>query len=161
MPVNTGFTWTSFFTGGTFILSFFGLITLIIKQIGPWNKQRTDATDKLIEQLTNRLDKVETGRENDRKLHAVQIAKLEARYTAQRALDRHKHANAEAAFDALLLLLKSADNLPAKLLAAIDDVRTKRIRDRDSEKQEAAIIHAAEISAAERAEREFEAEQDK
>lgn len=99
-----------------------------------------------MEDVLKRLAKVEGLLESERRAHRIEIARIEARAAAQRSLDRHRFNNAEGSFDALLILLETAD-LPAKLLAAIAKVREQRLRQRDSEKQEAAVIHAAEMQA--------------
>jgi hypothetical protein len=140
-----------------------GILGLLLRQLGPWRKQTTDASDKLIAQLTEqlreavkRIERVERGREADRRLHYIQERKSEARHNAQRSLDRHKFRNSEGSFDALLLLFEQVDNLPERIIKAIAKVREKRIADRESENQEAAIIHAAEIKAIAIAERELD-----
>jgi DNA-binding FrmR family transcriptional regulator len=154
------FTWTSFFTGGTFL----ALLGLLIRQIGPWRKQTTDATDKLIGQLTARLETVEgqlgavqKQLATERRLHFIATARLEARHAAQRALDRHKFNNADANLDALLRILEVS---PEKASEAAGQARRAREEQRKNEQMEAAEIHKAEILAVEIAEKELD-EQDK
>jgi hypothetical protein len=153
--VSSSFTWTSFFTGGSFL----ALMALLIRQVGPWRKQASDETQQLITNLQNtvktvttRLDKVEKQLHLERKLHFIQTARLEARHAAQRALDRHKFVNADANLDALLRILEVS---PEKAPEAARQAREARALQRDTERLEAAEIHKAEILAVEMAEQEL------
>jgi hypothetical protein len=145
--------WTTLFTGGSFL----ALLGLLIRQVGPWRKQTTEATDKLIEQLTARLDKVEKQLDTERKVNYIQTARLEARHAAQRALDRHKFVNADANLDALLRVLEVS---PERAPEAARQAREARAKQRENELLEAAAIHKAEILAVEMAEAEL-AERDR
>jgi hypothetical protein len=153
LPANGTFTWTSLFTGGTFL----ALIALLIKQVGPWHRQTTEASDSLIKNLADRLDKVERQLALERKLHFIQTARLEARHAAQRALDRHKFVNADANLDALLRILEVS---PEKAPEAARQAREARARQRDTERLEAAEIHKAELLAVEIAEAELADQED-
>jgi hypothetical protein len=151
VPVNVQggiVTWTTFFTGGSFL----ALLGLLIRQIGPWRKQTTEATDRLIEQLTKRLDKVEKQLAVERKLHFIQTARIEARHAAQRSLDRHKFVNADANLDALLRILEVS---PEKAQEAARQALEARARQRQDEQLEAAEIHKAEMLAVEMAEQQL------
>jgi hypothetical protein len=123
-----------------------GVFIALIRAAVPWRKQSMDHQDKFMDDVLARLTKVEGLLETERRSCRIEIARIEARAAAQRSLDRHRFNNAEGSFDALLLLLETAD-LPVKLLTAIAKVREQRLRQRDSEKQEAAMIHAAEMQA--------------
>lgn len=155
-PGMTGpFTWTSFFTGGSFL----ALLALLIRQLGPWRKQASDEQQQLVENLqttittlTGRLDRVENMLQTERKLHFIQTARLEARHAAQRALDRHKFVNADSNLDALLRILEVS---PDKAPEAARQAREARARQRSDEQLEAAEIHKAELLAVEMAEREL------
>lgn len=148
MPFDGSFTWTSFFTGGSFL----ALLMLLIRQVGPWRKQLSEEQQKLIETLAKRLDKVEKQLALERKLHFIQTARLEARHAAQRALDRHKFVNADANLDALLRILEVS---PEKAPEAARQAREARMQQRSSEQLEAAEIHKAEMLAVEMAEAEL------
>jgi hypothetical protein len=153
IPVSVGFNWTSFFTGGTLL----ALLGVIIRQVGPWRKQTTEATDQLIDRLTKRLDKVEKQLAVERKLHYISTARLEARHAAQRALDRHKFVNADANLDALLRILEVS---PEKAPEAARQAREARAQQRSTEQLEAAEIHKAEIMAVALAEKQLQEEED-
>lgn len=148
IPVSTGFTWTAAGAWATFL----ALLGVIIRQVGPWRKQTTDATDNLIQRLSDRLDKVEKQLALERKLHYISTARMEARHAAQRALDRHKFVNADANLDALLRILEVS---PEKAPEAARQAREARAQQRSTEQLEAAEIHKAEIMAAEMAEKEL------
>lgn len=149
IPVSVnGFTWTAAGAWGTFL----ALLGLIIRQVGPWRKQTTDATDKLIDQLTARLDKVEKQLADERRVHYIETRRLEARYTAQRALDRHKFANSEQCLDSLLRILELS---PEKASEAAKRAREQRADQRNNERMEAAAIYQAEMRAVEAAEQEL------
>lgn len=134
-----------------------GVLIAIVKQAVPWRSQAATAREKFEERVLTRVTKLESQLETERRSYRIEIARLEARSAAQRSLDRHRFANSEGSFDALLLLLETAE-LPDRLLTAIAKVREHRLRQRDSEKQEAAIIHAAEIEAVAKAQTDFDAE---
>lgn len=155
MAATAGFTWTSFFTGGSFL----ALLALLIRQVGPWRKQASDEQQLLvsnlqatIDSLTKRLDKVEGQLNTERKLHFIQNARMEARHAAQRSLDRHKFVNADANLDALLRILEVS---PEKAPQAAKQAREARAKQRENEQLEAAEIHKAELLAVEMAEREL------
>lgn len=150
---STGFTWTSFFTGGS-MMALFGLL---IKQVGPWRKQTIDEQNQLIDRLSHRLDNVEKQLATERKVHFIEIRRLEARNAAQRSLDRHKFNNSEACLDSLLRILEMS---PEKAPEAARRAREDRLEHRRAEQLEAAEIHKAEMLAVEMAEREL-ADQDK
>lgn len=134
-----------------------GVLIAIVRQAVPWRKQGDDTREKFEARILGRVAKLENLLESERRAHRIEIARLEARAAAQRSLDRHRFANAEGSFDALLFLLESAE-LPDRLSMAVAKVREQRIRQRDSEKQESAIIHAAEIAAVTKAQTDFDLE---
>lgn len=138
-------------------IGFGGVLIALIGASVPWRKQSLDHKDKFMEDVLSRLSKVEGLLEAERRAHRIEIARIEARAAAQRSLDRHRFSNAEGSFDALLLLLETAD-LPERLLTAIAKVREQRLRQRDSEKQESAVIHAAEMQAVSKAQAQLDEE---
>lgn len=159
-PVGGINAWITFFTGGSFL----ALLGLLIRQVGPWRKQVTDENQVLVRNLqdtihtiTIRLDKVERQLAVERRLHFIEVRRLEARNSAQRSLDRHKFGNREACLDALLRILELS---PEKAQAAAKMAREQIQRQREGEQLESAEIHKAEIMAVEMAEREL-ADQDK
>lgn len=130
--VGVGFTWTTLFTGvsGASLLA---LLTVIIRQIGPWRKQRDEAEKDLRTALTQRVDRLEKTLERER-----------TRHEAERALDRHKIANLNQCLDAVLIILETA---PEKTVEVVGKVREMREAQLASERAEAAAIHAAELAA--------------
>ena len=149
-----GFGWTAAGAWVTVLTVLGGIITLIIKQVGPWHKQNTDAADKMIETLTDRVKTLENRLELDRRLHFIQIARIEARHAAQRSLDRHKFNNSEACLEALLIRLEAGQSVHE----SVKLVREMRAHQKDSERAEGAVIHAAEMAAVEQAEHALERE---
>ena len=134
--VAHGFSWTAAGAWATFL----ALLGVIVRQVGPWRKQRDDAEDKLRGDLIKRIDKLEEQvREKDR-LHDAD----RARHEAERALDRHRLNNVTQCLDALLLLLEQAPERATEAVARIKEMRGKQII---AEAQEKATIRAAEIVA--------------
>jgi len=132
IPVETGFTWTSFFTGITGA-GMLGVLTLIIRQIGPWRKQRDEAEEKLREALSKRVSKLEK-----------QLERQQARHEAERSLDRHKINNLTQCLDAVLMILDAAPEKTAEVVGKVKEMRETQIA---AEAIEKAAIHAAEIVA--------------
>lgn len=139
--ISTGFTWTSLFTGisGAGIL---GLVGLLIRNIGPWRKQRDEAEEKFRNALSKRLAKVEKQLEVER-----------ARREAERTMERHKIRNLTQCLDAVLLVLEKA---PDKTQEVIAEIRLMRDRQMREEAIESATLRAADVAAALKAEEEFE-----
>lgn len=129
------------------------IVYLILRQVGPWRKQTTDATDKLIDQLTKRLDKVETQLANERRMNFIEMRRLEARHDAQRSLERHRFNNSDQCLDSLLNIIELS---PEKAPEAARRAREKRAIDRQAEQAESAQIHKAELLAVAAAERELD-----
>jgi len=144
------------FSGGTLL----GLIYYFLAKVGPWRKQTTDATDALIKQLTDntlklteRLDKLETTLAQERRAHYIEVRRIESRYQAQQSLDRHKFNNADATLDSLLRILELS---PEKASEAARQAREARMKQRETEALEAAVIHKAEIQGVAEAEADFD-----
>ena len=108
----------------------------------------------MIETLTDRVKTLENRLELDRRLHFVQIARIEARHAAQRSLDRHKFNNSEACLEALLIRLEAGQSVHE----SVKLVREMRAHQKDNERAEGAVIHAAEMAAVEQAEHALERE---
>ncbi|WP_300974860.1 hypothetical protein [Sphingomonas sp. LHG3406-1] len=118
------------------------LAVILIRQIGPWRKQATEASDKLIEQLsqreaslTERVDKLEAALKQQQSIH-----------DAERALDRHRINNLTACLDSLLLLLQAA---PEKAAQHVEKINSMRKRQQLAEAEEKGLIAAAKIVASE------------
>lgn len=124
-----GFGWTA---AGAWA-SFLALLGVIIRQVGPWKKQTSDAETKLREGLMARVEKLERSLEQKDKVHA-----------AERSLDRHKIRNLNQCLDAVLMILETA---PEKTVEVVGRVRAMREAQLQAEAAEAAAIHAAEIAA--------------
>lgn len=148
IPVSTGFTWTAAGAWATFL----AILSVIIRQVGPWRKQTSEASDRLIHQLSVRLDKVEKQLATERRLHFIEIRRLEARGAMQRSLDRHKFGNREMCLDSLLRILELS---PDKAPEAAKLARQQIAEQRKGEQLESATIHNAEIAAVALAEREL------
>ena len=127
-----GFSWTAAGAWATFLV----LLTamgVLVRLIGPWKKQTTDAEDKLRGDLMARVEKLEKALERKDALHA-----------AERTLDRHKIRNLTQCLDAVLMIL---DTAPDKTTEVVGKVRAMREAQLQAEAAEAATIHAAEIAA--------------
>ena len=134
--VAHGFSWTAAGAWATFL----ALLGVIVRQVGPWRKQRDDAEDKLRGDLLSRIEKLEKqNEEKDREREQER-----ARHEAERALDRHRLNNMTQCFESLLMLLEQAPERAAHAVAQIKEMRGKQII---AEAQEKATIHAAEIVA--------------
>lgn len=130
-PIPTvvqGFGWTAAGAWG----SFFALVVVIIRQLGPWRKQSIDAEQRLRDDLLRRVEKLERTLDRER-----------TRHSAERALDRHKFANVAGCFDALLMMLEAAPERLADILPKIKEMRARQL---EAEALEKAAIHAAEMA---------------
>jgi hypothetical protein len=128
-----GFSWTAAGAWATF-LALLSALGVIVRMIGPWKKQTTDAEDKLRKDLMVRVENLEKKLEHKDAIHA-----------AERALDRHKIRNLNQCLDAVLMILETA---PEKTVEVVGKVRVMREAQLKAEAAEAAAIHAAEIAAA-------------
>lgn len=122
-------------TGGIWVaaLSFLGLL---IRHIGPWKKQVSDAEDHIRTDLIRRVERLERTLDTERAIHK-----------AERSLDRHRLNNVTQCFDALLLLIEMA---PERATEAVQKIKEMRAAQLKAEAGEKAMIRAAEIAAAER-----------
>lgn len=127
--VSHGFSWTAAGAWGTFL----ALLGVIIRMVGPWKRQTTEAEERLRRDLLDRVEKLETALERER-----------ARHSAERALDRHKLNNVTQCFDALLLLLEAAPERATEIVVRIKEMRAAQIA---AEALEKGAIHAGEIAA--------------
>jgi hypothetical protein len=129
IPVNAGFGWTAAGAWGTFL----GVIALIIRQVGPWKRQTTEADERLRKDLLERVEKLERTLDRERKRHE-----------AERSLDRHKLNNIVQCFDAVMLMLEAAPERAPEIVVRIKAMRASQMQ---AEAAEKAVIHAAEIAA--------------
>lgn len=112
-----------------------GIIGLLIRHIGPWRKQISEAEDHLRADLIRRVERLERTLESERAIHK-----------AERSLDRHRLNNVTQCFDALLLLIEMAPEKANEAVQKIKDMRAVQLK---AEAEEKALIRMAEIAAAE------------
>lgn len=90
--VATGFSWTAIGAVGTFITLLGGVITLIIKQVGPWRRQTTEAEEALRKEMSARIDGLEKQVDALRAeliAHHDRCDKIIAEIRGQHALEMH------------------------------------------------------------------------
>lgn len=142
---------------------FVAFIGLLVRQIGPWRKQISDAEDSIRKELHEQINQLRNLMEKQRLEHATemrafdrerddmgdqlarmekQLSRQEIRHNAERALDRHRLNNINACFDSLLLLLKANPDKSAEAIQMIEEMRAKQLL---AEAEEKAIITAAEL----------------
>lgn len=115
--VATGFSWTAFGAVGTFITVLGGLITLIIKQIGPWRRQTTEAEEKLRKEMSARIDGLEKQVDTLRAeliAHHDRCDKIIAEIRSQHALEMHDLRERHLVELASALGRKMADERPTQ-----------------------------------------------
>lgn len=127
-----GFSWTAAGAWATFLV-LLSALGVLVRMIGPWKKQTTDAEDKLRSDLMARVEKLEKTLEHKDVIHA-----------AERALDRHKIANLTQCFDAVMLMLEAAPERVGEIILRVKEMRAAQMK---AEATEKATIHAAEIAA--------------
>lgn len=139
------------------------LLGLLIRQIGPWRKQISEAESSIRTELHDQIAALKKEMQKERLEHATEmrafnnerdemgdrlwklektLSRQQNRHNAERALDRHRLNNIQACFDALLLLLKANPEKSIEAVAMIEEMRAKQIV---AEAEEKAIILAAEI----------------
>lgn len=123
--------WTA---GGVLVIAF-SMLGLLIRQIGPWKKQVSEAEDHIRSDLIRRVERLERTLDSERAIHK-----------AERSLDRHRLNNVTQCFDALLLLIEMAPERASEAVQKIKEMRAAQLR---AEAEEKAVIRAAEIAAAE------------
>lgn len=148
-------------------VAFVTFIGLLVRQIGPWRKQISDAENTIRAELHEQITELKAEINKERLAHATEmrafslerdemgdrlarmeklLSRQQIRHNAERALDRHRLNNINACFDALLMLLKANPEKSADAVKMIEDMRAKQIL---AEAEEKAIIRAAEIRAEE------------
>lgn len=147
---------------GVALVTFMGLL---IRQIGPWRKQISDAEEGIRKELHEQIGAFKQEIQKERLEHATemrafnlerdemgdrlaamekQLARQQIRHNAERALDRHRLNNITACFDGLLMLLKANPDKSAEAVKMIEEMRARQVL---AEAEEKAIIRAAEIKA--------------
>ncbi len=131
IPVVTqGFGWTA---AGAWA-SFFLLLGVIVRQLGPWRKIKIGADEKLRDELSERVTLLEQ-----------RLERREAEHASEIAIMRHRLNNMTGCFDALLMLIETA---PDKAMEAVEKIKEMRARQILAEAQEKAIVAGAKIQAA-------------
>ena len=110
-----------------------GVAMLFIKQRPAMRKQSDLVNENLRAALLKRVEKLETASERQHKRHE-----------AERALDRHKVANLNQCFDAVMLMLETSPEKAPEIIAKIKIMQEAQIK---AEAVEAAAIHAAVLVA--------------
>lgn len=138
-------------TGAAIILGALSLFGLLIRQIGPWRtiiiQEEAQFRANLIatnEALTRRIVKVEKILQRERAIR-----------NAERMLDRHKVTNLTACLDSAIRMLEMNPDRAPEVVEKIKEMRATQMI---AEAQEAAIIHAAEITADETSEADAQGE---
>lgn len=147
------------------VVAGFGLLGIILRQIGPWRKQLSDAEDNIRKELHEQIDNLKKEIENEKLIHATemrafnnerdemgdrlhilekQMTRQQLRHNAERALDRHRLNNMTACFDAILMMLEMNPDRASEVVAKIKEMRAAQML---AEAEEKAIIRAAEIKA--------------
>lgn len=146
-------------------VAFVTLMSLLVRQIGPWRKQISEAENTIRKELHEQLAELKEEMRKERLEHATEmrafnlerddmgdrlslmekkLSRQEIRHNAERSLDRHRLNNITACFDSLLMLLKANPDKSAEAVKMIEDMRAKQVL---AEAEEKAIIRAAEITA--------------
>jgi ABC-type multidrug transport system fused ATPase/permease subunit len=141
------------------------LIGLLVRQIGPWRKQISEAEETIRRELHEQIDAFKEEIRKERLEHATEmrafnlerdemgdrlarmektLSRQQIKHNAERALDRHRLNNINACFDSLLMLLKANPEKSSEAVQMIEDMRAKQLL---AEAEEKAIIRAAEIRA--------------
>lgn len=123
---------TTLFIG--FLTVVFGLIGVIVRQIGPWRKQITETEERLRTELQLALS-------TERELHAVErvsmikrISKLESLlgqerllHEAERRIDRHKLNNLIQCFDMIVLLIETSPDKAPEIIVKVKELRATQM----------------------------------
>lgn len=146
-------------------LAFVSLVGILLRMIGPWRKQISEAEDNIRKELHAQIDALKKEMQQERLEHSTEmrafnlerdemgdrlakmektLARQQLRHNAERSLDRHRLNNINACFDALLLLLKANPDKSGEAVKMIEEMRAKQLV---AEAEEKAIIRAAEIAA--------------
>lgn len=134
------FSWAAGPAWAAVLVAALGVATLIIRQVGPWRKQTTDAETRLRTELEERVKNLEQQLASSHAEHTAECRRRDA----ERSLDRHRINNLTQCLDALLLLLEAA---PEKASESVARIKEMRAAQQLAEAEEKGIIHAAEIAA--------------
>lgn len=146
------------------VIAGFGLLGVLLRQVGPWRKQITDSEDRIRTELHKEIDDLRIRMKEERDTHALEmrafnlerdemadrLAKMEKnfirqqlRHNAERALARHQLANITQCFDAMLLLVETNPEKAPEIVVKVKEMRAVQIV---AEAEEKAAIRAAEIA---------------
>lgn len=117
-------------------VAFLVLLGVIARQIVPYRKQAADAEAKLRDDLIRRVEDLEKtlGRQT------AKMERQERRHAAEQRIANHSYKNVNAAFDAMLMMLKMSPDRVPEIIAEIEKMRT---RDLLAEAKEKAVLIAA------------------
>lgn len=159
--METGSPWA--ITG--WIVGVLSLLGLVIRQIGPWRKQISEAEDRIRKELHATIDELKEQLKVERDTHALEmrafnrerdemgdrLALLERRnirqqirHNAERSLSRHQISNITQCFDAMILLIETNPDRSPEIIVRVKEMRATQIL---AEAEEKAAIRAAEIAA--------------
>lgn len=119
-------------TAGVWIAAL-GIVGILIRQIGPWRKQRDEAEQIFRDDLLARVRKLE------RRLDRQRV-----RHEAERAVDRHRLNNLQQCFDATMLMLKASPEKAPEIIQEIEKMREGQLA---AEAIEKAAIHRTMMEA--------------
>ncbi len=141
------------------------VITLIIRSIGPWRKQISEAEESIRKELHDQINDIKAQRAAERLEHSTEMRafnlerddmgdrlnrmerslfRQQLRHNAERALDRHRLNNITQCFDAVILLIETNPEKSPEIIARVKEMRATQII---AEAEEKAAIRAAEIAA--------------
>jgi hypothetical protein len=141
------FTIPPFIYNSAVVVGALSLLGLLIRQVGPWRSQITQAEERLRVELTAQVHEERDARmAADSRIEAMErkLTRQQIRHNAERALDRHRLNNINACFDATLVLLEMN---PDRAVEVVQKVKEMRAAQMLAEAEEKAIIRAAEIKA--------------
>lgn len=139
------------------------LVTMLLRQVGPWRKQISDSEQTLRTELHFQIDQLKDEMQRERLEHSTemrafnherddmgdrlfrmerQMLRQESRHRAEIALHRHKFKNITQCFDAMLLLLELSPEKGPEIVTKIKEMRSTQML---AEAEEMAIIQASEI----------------
>ncbi|UAK24172.1 hypothetical protein [Sphingomonas nostoxanthinifaciens] len=149
----TGFSWSATLLTVLNLLVGSALVTWLKLRPKMAEIEQT-ADDRLLTTLTTRVEQLERKLDEERQLAASDRRSLEQKLEAERqrheaeiALQRHRANNSDQCLDAMILLLKNADELPEKVKRAIASVEEMRARQKAEEALEKGAIAGAKLAA--------------
>lgn len=126
-----GGNWSGWATTAGVWAAAIGFFGILIRQIGPWHKQASEAEARLRDTLISRVERLE-----------IKLERQQIRHDAEKALSNHKLRNVTACFDAMLMMLELNPDRGPEIVQKIKEMRAAQMQ---AEAKEAAIIRAAEL----------------